>query len=536
VWPGRVGLAGTVGPATAVRAAGEAARGDEADPGELGRHLPVAHLAGCEVLLDAALGHSPILSAGAWGIHHSVSRVNILSNMDFPIPTGARPSAGQLEGFRAGLYDCLTKWPGALFELADAALCSPSPVGSVPSLSLEPVFRRSHGSLYKALSFGQVDEDAVRRLLVANRPKYWPAVFAVDASTWERCDAECSPERGFYHSASKHSAGQPIVAGWSYQWVSQLNFEPDSWTAPLDATRVPPSADATDATVAQVRRLLGLLPKDGEVPVFVFDAGYDPVAISEGLKHERAQVLVRLRSDRVFYTDPPAGRRPGAGGRPRRHGQRFKLSDPKSEPRPTAQLRLADPRYGKVGVRAWAGLHPKLSGRGRWAGEGLPPIVRGTVIRVDVERLPKPSSRANNKVLWLWWSGPGKPDLELCLQAYLHRFDLEHTYRFAKNTLGWTRPSLKTPEQADRWTWLTAAAYTQLRLARGLVDDMRLPWERPRDPALLTPARVRRGFRQLRAEIGTPANLPKSTTPGPGRPKGTTRPPRTRYPVVKKAA
>ena len=42
--------------------------------------------------------------------------------MDFPIPTGARPSAGQLEGFRAGLYDCLTKWPDALFELADAGV------------------------------------------------------------------------------------------------------------------------------------------------------------------------------------------------------------------------------------------------------------------------------------------------------------------------------------------------------------------------------------------------------------------------------
>ena len=80
--------------------------------------------------------------------------------------------------------------------------------------------------------------------------------------------------------------------------------------------------------------------------------------------------------------------------------------------------------------------------RGRWAGDGLAPIVRGSVIRVDVERLPKPSSRANNKVLWLWWSGPGQPDLELCLHAYLHRFDLEHTYRFVKNTLGWTTPSL----------------------------------------------------------------------------------------------
>src|SRR5438067_2011395 len=93
-------------------------------------------------------------------------------------------------------------------------------------------------------------------------------VFAVDASTWDRCDAECSPERGFYHSASKHSAGQPIVAGWSYQWISQLGWTPDSWTAPLDATRITPKMDATDATVTQVRRLVDLLPADQAVPMF----------------------------------------------------------------------------------------------------------------------------------------------------------------------------------------------------------------------------------------------------------------------------
>ena len=440
----------------------------------------------------------------------------------------------QLEQFRAELYRCLGKWADALFELCDAALCSPSPVGSVPSLSLEPVFRRSHGSLYKGLALGEIDGERLSRLLVEHRPEHGPLVFAVDASTWERCDAECSPERGFYHSASKHSAGQPIVAGWSFQWISQLSWDPDSWTAPMDTMRIAPGQDATEATLGQVRRLLRLLPHDEQVPMFVFDAGYDPIAISEGLKDERAQVLVRLRSDRVFYTDPPA-RRAGTRGRPRRHGKRFKLSDPKTAPKPHAEIHLVDPRYGSVHVRAWRQLHPRLSRRGRWAGTGVPPIVRGSVIRVDVERLPKPSSRAN-KTLWLWWSGPGEPDLELCFRAYLHRFDLEHTYRFAKNTLGWTTPSLCTPEQADRWTWLVVGAYTQLRLARGLVDDLRLPWERPRDPALLTPARVRRGFRRLRATIGTPARPPKSDTPGPGRPKGTRRPPRTRYPVVKKAA
>ena len=440
----------------------------------------------------------------------------------------------QLVQFRAELYGCFGKWADALFELCDAALCSPSPVGSVPSLSLEPVFRRSHGSLYKGLALGEIDGERLSRLLVEHRPEHGPLIFAVDTSTWERCDAECSPERGFYHSASKHSAGQPIVAGWSFQWISQLSWDPDSWTAPIDTMRIAPGQDATEATLGQVRRLLRLLPHDEQVPMFVFDAGYDPIAISEGLKDERAQVLVRLRSDRVFYTDPPT-RRAGTKGRPRRHGKRFKLSDPKTAPKLHAEIRLVDPRYGSVRVRAWHHLHPRLSGRGRWAGKGVPPIVRGTVIRVDVERLPKPSSRAN-KTLWLWWSGPGEPDLELCFRAYLHRFDLEHTYRFAKNTLGWTTPSLRTPEQADRWTWLVVGAYTQLRLARGLVDDLRLPWERPRDPALLTPARVRRGFRRLRATIGTPASPPKSDTPGPGRPKGTRRPPRTRYPVVKKAA
>lgn len=142
----------------------------------------------------------------------------------------------QLARFRTGLYDCLTSWPDALFELADAALGAPGPLHSMPALSLEPEFRRSHGSLYKALANGHIDTERLDRLLAAHRPADWPNVFAVDASTWDRCDAETSPERGFYYSASKHSAGQPIVAGWCYQWICQLN-----WRRLVDrTTRRPP--------------------------------------------------------------------------------------------------------------------------------------------------------------------------------------------------------------------------------------------------------------------------------------------------------
>ena len=421
----------------------------------------------------------------------------------------------------------------------DALLVNPGPVGSVPGLSLCPAFRRSHGSLYQALARGGVDADAARDLQVAFRPAGWPAVFAVDASSWPRCDAETSPERGFYHHPSRHSAGKPIVAGWNYSWIAQLNFKRDSWTAPVDVDRIPPGQDTGRFTARQVRRLvdrLRLEHADDPVPLFVFDAGYDPIALTVDLADVCCQIAVRIRDDRVFHRDPPA-HQPGTTGRPRRHGAVFRLADPDSWGPPDATLTTEDHGYGRIQVDAWSGLHPRLGRRGRWKDTEQLPIVTGTVIRVHVDHLPKPSARAK-KTLWLWWAGPADqpPDLQLCWQAYLHRFDIEHTLRFVKQTLGWTTPAVCTPDQADRWTWLIVAAHTQLRLARGTVADRRLPWERPRSPDRLTPNRIRRGFAALATTLGTPASPPKSRTPGPGRPKGTKRPPRPRHPAIKKAA
>jgi hypothetical protein len=124
----------------------------------------------------------------------------------------------------------------------------------------------------------------------------------------------------------------------------------------------------------------------------------------------------------------------------------------------------------------------------------------------------------------------GPAELVTCDQT------IEHTIRFCKQTLGWTTPSPRHPEQADRWTWLILAAYTQLRLARRVACDQRLPWERPRPAGRLTPGRVRRGFPQLLLALGSPASAPKPCGRSPGRPRGSHRGPATRYPTVKKAA
>ena len=233
----------------------------------------------------------------------------------------------QLRCFRTDFYGCLTSWADALFELTDAALCAPAPVASVPTLSLEPGFRRSHGSLYKALAHGELDTERLRDVLAAHRPARWPQVFAVDASSWARCEAETSPGRGLYYYPSRQSSGQPIVAGWSYQWITQLNWAPDSWTAPMDARRIPPTANITEATAEQVTDLVTRLQRrepNGSAPVFVFDAGYDPIGLTDALANTRACIVVRLRGNRDFYTDP-APHQPGQVGRPARHGARLVL-------------------------------------------------------------------------------------------------------------------------------------------------------------------------------------------------------------------
>jgi hypothetical protein len=129
---------------------------------------------------------------------------------------------------------------------------------------------------------------------------------------------------------------------------------------------------------------------------------------------------------------------------------------------------------------------------------------------------------------------PGELDLDLAWRAYTRRFDCEHTIRFCRQTLGWTTPRPRTPEQADRWTWLVLAGYTQLRLARQLACDQRLAWERPRPPGKLSPYRVRRGFSRLLCAVGTPAAAPKPAGRSPGRPKGSRRGPAPRHPAIKK--
>jgi hypothetical protein len=443
--------------------------------------------------------------------------------------------------FRHSFYECLHRRSDALFELTDALLSADAAVPSPVHLSLEASHRRGWGSLYAALDRGHIDTEALRQLLtrhpLAGSGTTTP-VYAVDVSVWDRCDAECSPERGYYYHPSRHSAGQPIVAGWAYQFIAQLNFVRESWSAPVCVERIRPTQDANEVATEQVKAFLRLSPEEQRVaPLFVFDAGYDPVKVQQGLEETPCQILLRLRAGRRFYADPSLAGPPALTGRPRRHGPKMQCADPSTWPDPSAQYTCDDTNgYGTVRVRAFSKLHPKVRAHEGCGSRGPLPIVVGTLVLVEVERLPRGERRRQPRVLWLWWHGEGEPDLGLLWRAYIRRFDLEHTFRFLKQSMGWTTPRVRHPEQADRWTWLVVAAFTQLRLARLCACDRRLPWERRYDPGRLTPVRVRRVVLALLAELGTPAKPPKPCGRSPGRPKGRLSGRARRYPALKKTA
>jgi hypothetical protein len=433
---------------------------------------------------------------------------------------GPADGAGSLPTFRAGFYRCLTARADALFELTDAVLCQTGPVTSLPVLLLAGVFQRGHGGLYDALDAGGVDADRLRRLLAARRlgRVRGRIVLAVDVTAWLRPDANCSPGRLYCHVTGHGRSQDQMVPGWAYSFVAALEPDPTSWTQILDARRLGPDDDAAELTAVQVRACVQRLVaagqhRRGDAPIaIVVDAGYDVPRLAYQLRDLPVVVIGRLRADRVLYRAAP----PYSGrGRPQRHGTAFRLTDPSTWEAPEAQTLTDTDRYGKFEAKAWEGLHPWLKQRSAWIDhhETLP-IIEGTVIRIRSERLPHTGTP---EPVWLWTSAHGIDDelLDSLWSAWLRRFDIEHTFRFLKQALGWTVPQVRDPETADRWTWLVIAAFTQLDAARPLAADLRLPWEAPAKPGRLTPARVRRAFPDLHANLPRLTSVPKPSKPAP---------------------
>ena len=407
----------------------------------------------------------------------------------------------------------------ALFETLDAVL-SGAHATSLVRHSLAPDCQRGWASLCDALSDGTLDVAALRRLFAQTLPA--PAagdrpLWVIDGTLWPRPAAKCSPERTLGRFVTGGTPQSGIMAGWEYQWLVALPEAQGSWGLPLVVTRRAPQAGtATILAIAQLRAARAARGTDAPRPVVLLDSHYDVAALVQA--ELGVDLLARLRSNRRFYRPPG----PYAGkGAPRKHGPVFRLAAPTTHGRPDQTACYDDPAHGRISIDLWERLHSQLA-----------PTLEVTVVRVTVARLPRREQPP--APLWLVWHGAERPpELRTLLTWYQRRFAVEHLFRFLKHDLGWTTVRPRTPQRADRWSWLLAAGLWQLWLARDLVAARRLPWERPQQP--LSPGRVRRGLRGLLPSWGTPARPPKPRGKAPGRRLGQCPGPAPRFPVQRRA-
>lgn len=420
--------------------------------------------------------------------------------------------------FRQELYGCLGHRQDSLFELTDAVLTA-TERSSLVRLSLASAFRRGWPSTCDALADGSVDLAAMRSLFVTNLAP--PAVgerplWALDGTHWPRPAAATSPERTYERRVASGQPRDGVVPAWAYQWLVAAPEAHGSWVLPLDVRRRGPTTGLpTSLAIIQLQAALADQSADVPRPVVTLDSGYDVSALAQA--HLSADLLVRLAKRRRLYRAP----QPYSGrGRPRKHGVAFRLQDPTTHGPADHTSTQQDPDYGRVQIDAWDGLHDESAAADAFS-----------VVRVQAEHWPR---RADAPApLWLAWiGGPLPTDLLQVWRWYQRRFAIEHGFRFLKQSLGWTTVRLRSPQAADRWTWLLAAGLWQLWLVRPLVAEVRLPWDPKLAAQQLTPGRVRRAFGSLFARLSSPARAPRSRGKSPGRQPGQTGGPRQRFAVV----
>lgn len=412
--------------------------------------------------------------------------------------------------FRQAIYDHgFLARRDALFDLLDA-LISEGSVSSFAMLSQSSRFRRKWSSLYGAVEDGELDCQWLRTYLARQIPSEGIQVFPIDGSPWPRPRSKVLDDRQYVYQASSDVNGGTISVGYPY-------------VLPVDVRRVPSTQTAQEVGAEQIQALAqaraDLL---GGMDIIAADGKYGNAGFLRSVKGLPCGILTRLRCDRVLYgrPTPPI---PHQKGRPRVHGARFAFKEPETWGIPDEEIELEDPYWGQVRLVRWQGLHEKK-------GVDVPyEVIRAYV---HLER-PKPPA-----ALWLAWLAPEPIPADLAVtvetiwRAYGSRWPVEPGIQFRKETLGWTRPRFHFKEVGDLWSDLTAIACWLLFLARPIVADAPLPWQKPQQS--LTPQRVQQSLQPIFALIGSPARPPKLRGKAPGWPQGKRRAPKQRYPVVKK--
>jgi len=410
--------------------------------------------------------------------------------------------------FRQAVYGRMGKARDALFELTDAVI-QMRQIQSFAELSCAPAFRRKWPSAYEAIQDGEPNGTELLTLYLTQIGGEKQLIIAGDHTAWSHLWAETMSGRRYHHQPTPIPGRKPITIGHSYSTLAIIPESTGSWALPLVHDRIVDQKPVEKAA-QQLRQVCQKLTVR---PLTLWDSEYGCAAFLLATAGIKADKLMRLRTNLALEgpTKPYGGR----GAYPK-HGIKFKFQDPTTWWTPDQSLTYTDDEYGTLTVKIWRGLRfSKALECPMWV--------------ANVERHQAPGTRRKPRILWFAWEGEKPP--EHWWHPYSRRYPIDHWYRFSKNRLHWTLPMFETPQQCQCWSELMPFVTWELWLARKIVKDSPLPWQKPQ--TCLSPGRVCQGMQNILVAIGTPTRMCKTRGKAPGWLTGRPRTHRERFEVIR---
>jgi hypothetical protein len=240
------------------------------------------------------------------------------------------------------------------------------------------------------------------KLYIEQMPSSVRPVLAGDHTIWPRPEAVTLQERTIEHQASTVPGNRPIGLGQGYSTIAWIPESEGSWALPLRHERITSWENPIEKAAWQLQQVCSVLPLR---PISVWDSEYGCAPFVLKTANIPADKLMRLRSNLCLWGAPP----PYSGrGRPRKHGDKFKLNDPQTWGEVSQDIELNDPHLGNIRIGLWQEKHFQA------AAEQPMQLIR-------VERLEPHHSGRISKPLWLAWVGEAFPPLSEVWRFYLRR-------------------------------------------------------------------------------------------------------------------
>ena len=202
---------------------------------------------------------------------------------------------------------------------------------SLAEFSLSPMFRRQYPSTYEAIEDCRPQRNQLMKLCIKQIPVQEYIVFGIDHTPWPRPDAKTLKDRTYEHQGKTQNG---VAIGQGSSTIAWLPEAHSSWALPLRHERITSWESPISKAAWQLKQVLKHCQQKALVLV---DREYGNAKWVLATAFLEADCVMRIRSNTCLWGIPPAysGR-----GRPRKHGEKFQLTNSENWISPDSALEL----------------------------------------------------------------------------------------------------------------------------------------------------------------------------------------------------